>query len=238
VEGTGIVSIRVLLADDDLDFLDVTAYALRRAGFVVRTASNGDEALSVWRAEDPDLVLLDVSMPARSGIEVCETICSTSSTPVVLLSGARREADIIRGLEVGADDYITKPFSVRQLVMRLRAIHRRATGQKADVIPKRLVVEPLVMDLDSFSALIDNKPVQLTLLEFRLLYYLAANVGRVVPTALLVDFAWGLDREGDGSLLKTHISHIRRKLQEVFASQLTIRAFPGVGYSLQVDAAT
>jgi DNA-binding response OmpR family regulator len=228
------VSIRVLLADDDADFLDVTAYALRRAGFLVRTASNGDEALNLWRTDSPDIVLLDVAMPAASGIEVCQTICSTSTTPVVLLSGQRREVDIIHGLEVGADDYITKPFSVRQLVMRLRAIHRRATGHKADVIPKRLAVEPLVMDLDSFSAHINDKPVQLTRLEFRVLYCLAANSGRVVATPRLVDFAWGFDSEGDGALLKTHISHIRKKLREAFDSSLTIRAFPGVGYSLQV----
>jgi two-component system response regulator VicR len=231
------LSIRILLADDDQDFLDVTAYALKRAGFFVSTASNGDEALDAWRADDPDLVLLDVAMPESSGIEVCRTISNASSTPVVLLSAARREADIVRGLEVGADDYIVKPFSLRQLIMRLRAIHRRASGQKTDVIPKRLVVEPLVMDLDSFCVEVAERPVQLTRLEFRLLYCLAASPGRVVTTARLVDFAWGLDGEGDGSLLKTHISHIRTKLRDALESGLAIRAFPGVGYSLHVDAA-
>jgi DNA-binding response OmpR family regulator len=180
------------------------------------------------------MVLLDVSMPSGSGIEVCSIISSTGSTPVILLSGARREADIIRGLEVGADDYLIKPLGVQQLVMRLRAIHRRVTGRKADVIPKRIVIEPLLMDLDSFSVLLEGRPVQLTRLEFRLLYYLAANSGRVVATSNLVDFAWGFDGEGDGSLLKTHISHIRRKLREVSNVPLTIRAFPGVGYSFQL----
>jgi DNA-binding response OmpR family regulator len=230
------LSIRVLLADDDVDFLDVTAYALRRAGFQVSAVTNGEDALETWRSEEPDIVLLDVSMPRLPGTQVCQAIRTTSSTPVVLLSGNRRESDIIQGFEVGADDYLTKPFSIQQLVMRLRAIHRRATGQAADVVPKHLVLEPLVIDLDSFGVLFEGKPVQLTRLEFRLLYCLAANSGRVVATSRLIDFAWGLDGEGDGSLLKTHVSHIRRKLREVSDCPVVIKAFPGVGYSLHIGA--
>lgn len=230
------VGIRILLADDDEDFAEVTAYALRRAGFQVRTASNGDEALNLWRIEEPDIVVLDVQMPGTSGLEACRTIRSTSSTPIVIISGERREADMIRGLEVGADDYIVKPFSVRHLVMRLRAILRRTTGQAPDVIPKHLVVGPLNMDLDAFSVSLNDRPVQLTRLEFRLLYCLAANAGRVVPTSRLVDFAWGYDGEGDGSFLKTHVSHIRTKLRTPSGSPLTIRAFPGVGYSLHLES--
>ncbi len=228
------MSIRVLLADDDLDFLDVTAYALRRAGFAVSAVSNGEEALESWRVEEPDIVLLDVGMPNMAGTQVCQTIRTTSSTPVVLVSGTRRESDIIRGFEAGADDYLTKPFSVQQLVMRLRAIHRRSSGRATDVIPKHLVLEPMVIDLDAFAVQIDGKPVQLTRLEFRLLYCLAANEGRVVATSRMIDFASGLDGEGDGSLLKTHVSHIRRKLREVSDWPIAIRAFPGVGYSLHL----
>jgi DNA-binding response OmpR family regulator len=228
------LSIRVLVADDDPDFLDVTAYALRRAGFIVNAVSSGEEALDSWRSEDPDIVLLDVNMPNVPGYAVCQTIRNTSTTPVVLLSGAKRESDIIRGFEVGADDYVTKPFSIPQLVMRLRAIHRRATGLSADVSPKRLVLEPLVVDLDSFSVTIEDRPVQLTRLEFRLLYCLAANEGRVVAISKLVDFAWGMDGEADASLMKTHVSHIRRKLRETSEYPITIRAFPGVGYSLHI----
>jgi DNA-binding response OmpR family regulator len=230
------LSIRVLVADDDPDFLDVTAYALRRAGFIVNAASSGEEALDIWRAEDPDIVLLDVQLPNLPGYAVCQTIRNTSATPVVLLSGAKRESDIIRGFEVGADDYITKPFSIHQLVMRLRAIHRRATGIAADVSPKRLVLGPLVVDLDSFSVTIQGTPVQLTRLEFRLLYCLAANEGRVVAMSKLVDFAWGMDGEADASLMKTHVSHIRRKLTQASSVPISIRAFPSVGYSLHLGA--
>ena len=229
------MSIRVLLADDDVDFLDVTAYALRRAGFNVSTVSNGTDALESWQTHEPDIVLLDVSMPNLTGTEVCQTIRKASTTPVILVSNARREVDIVKGFEAGADDYVTKPFSIQQLVMRLRAIHRRSTGQSSSAMPKRLVVEPIEIDLDSFSLLFDGQPVQLTRLEFHLLYYLTANVGRVAATSRLIDFAWGLDGDGDASLLKTHISHIRRKLSEASRRPISIKAVPGVGYSLQVE---
>ena len=230
------MTIRLLLADDDLDFLDVTAYALRRAGFVVSTASTGSDALDSWRMEEPDIVLLDVSMPDIAGTQVCQTIRNSSSTPVILVSGAKRETDIIRGFEMGADDYLTKPFSIRQLVMRLRAIHRRTTGQAASIVPKNLVVEPLLVDLDAFRVEVEGQPLQLTRLEFRLLYCLVANTGRVVQTSRLIDFAWGLEEEADGSLLKTHISHIRRKVRAASEWPISIRAFPGVGYSLEIGS--
>ena len=228
------MSIRVLLADDDADFLDVTAYGLRRAGFFVNTASNGVEALECWRGATHDIVLLDVNMPEMPGTEVCQTIRSTSPVPVVLMSGNKREADVIQGFQVGADDYVTKPVSMQQLIMRLRAIHRRASGQNADVTPRRLVIEPLVIDLDSFSVEIEGKPIRLTRLEFQLLYCLAANAGRIVRAARLIDFAWGLDGEGDVSLLKTHFSHIRRKIEEASNAPITIKALPGAGYSLHI----
>jgi len=220
-----------------MDFLDVTAYALRRAGFVVNTASNGDEALECWRSEDHDIVLLDVNMPEVQGIQVCQVIRCTSSVPVVLMSGNKREGEIIRGFEVGADDYIAKPFSPQHLVMRLRAIHRRASGQTVEVTPRHLVLPPLVVDLDSFSVTMSGSPVRLTRLEFLLFYCLAANIGRVVSTSRLIDFAWGLDGEGDVSLLKTHFSHIRRKMSEASEHPIAIRALAGAGYSLHIGAA-
>lgn len=234
MESLAIVSTRVLIADHDADFLDVTAYALSRAGFDVSKASNGEAALEVSRAENPDIVLLDVAMPDRSGIQVCEAIRSASTTPVVLLSSRPEEGDIIRGFEAGADDYVIKPFSVRHLVLRLRAILQRVTSQAAAVTPRRLVSGPLLIDLDAFVVQLETRPVQLTRLELHILYYLAANADRVVSTSRLIDFAWGLDGEADASLLKTHISHIRRKLREVSDWPITIRACPGLGYSLHI----
>ena len=139
------MSIRVLLADDDLDFLDVTAYGLRRAGFFVSTATNGLEALECFGGTSPDIVLLDLNMPEIAGIPLCQKIRKTSPVPVVLMSGSKRESDIVEGFQAGADDFVTKPISMQQLIMRLRAICRRVSHQSADVTPRHLVIGPLII---------------------------------------------------------------------------------------------
>jgi DNA-binding response OmpR family regulator len=226
------VSIRVLLADDDKDFLDVTAYGLRRAGFTVSAVVNGKEALESLIAEEPDIALLDVDMPFLPGIQACQRIRDSSEMPVVLMSGNRHESEIVKGFAAGADDYLVKPFSVQHLVFRLRAILRRTRNRGADVTPHHLVIGPLTIDLDSFE--VEERPVRLTRLEFQLFYGLAANIGRVVSTSRLIDFGWGIDGEGDVSLLKTHFSHIRRKIKGVSDLPLTIRAMPGAGYRLDL----
>lgn len=228
------MTIHVLIADDDADFLDVTAYGLSRAGFTVTKVSNGEAAREAWLSQKPDILLLDAAMPRTSGFDLCEAVRSTSSTPVILVSGIRRESEIIRGFEVGADDYLTKPFSIRHLILRLKAIHRRVLSQATEVAPRQLTAGPLVIDLDLFLASIDGRPLQLTRLEMNLLYYLAVNLDRVVVTSKLIDFAWGLDGEADSSLLKTHISHIRSKLREASNCPVAIRARPGLGYSLHL----
>jgi DNA-binding response OmpR family regulator len=175
-------------------------------------------------------------MPNIQGIEVCKAIRRSSQVPVVLMSGSRREADMIQAFQAGADDFVTKPISIQHLALRLTALSRRAAGQNADVTPRRLVFDRLSIDLDAFSVTVDDNPVRLTRLEFRLLYCLAANLGRVVSSSRLIDFAWGLDGEGDASLLKTHFSHIRRKLQGAAPdAPFSIRAFPGAGYSFQLE---
>jgi len=231
------VSIRVLLADDDIDFLDVTAYGLRRAGFAVSAVTNGKEALDSLVAEEPDIALLDVDMPFLPGIQACQRIRDTSQLPIVLMSGNRHEGEIVRGFAAGADDYLVKPFSVQHLVMRLRAILKRTRARGADVTPHHLVMGALTIDTDAFEVTVEEKPVRLTRLEFQLFYGLAANAGRVVPTSRLIDFGWGMDGEGDVSLLKTHFSHIRRKIKEVSELPLMIRAMPGAGYRLDLPAA-
>ena len=227
------MSIGVLLADDDKDFLDVTAYGLRRAGFAVSAVTNGQEALDSLIAEEPDIALLDVDMPFLPGIQACQRIRDTSQMPVVLMSGNRHESEIVRGFTAGADDYLVKPLSVQHLVMRLRAILKRTRARGADVTPHHLVMGALTIDIDAFEVTVEEKPVRLTRLEFQLFYGLAANAGRVVPTSRLIDFGWGMDGEGDVSLLKTHFSHIRRKIKEV-QLPLMIRAMPGAGYRLDL----
>ncbi|CAA9578386.1 MAG: hypothetical protein AVDCRST_MAG18-2815 [uncultured Thermomicrobiales bacterium] len=227
---------KVLLADDDADLLDVTVYALRREGFDVIVATDGARAIRRWEQDRPDLVILDVNMPQCSGVEVCRRIREVGTTPVILLTGRNGEEEIVEGFGAGADDYVTKPFSPRQLALRIRALWRRAANGAPEPV-RELRVGPLVLDAESHDVRLDDRPIQLTPIEFRLLYILAANSGRVVTTPQLVDYAWGYDG-GDGTLLKTHVSHIRKKLQLPQGELGEIRAIPRVGYRLTRSAAS
>ncbi len=221
---------KILLADDDADLLDVTAYALRREGFAVIAANDGAQALRRWQQEHPDIVVLDVNMPQLDGIAVCRQIRDAGLTPIILLTALNQEEQIIRGFEAGADDYVTKPFSPRQLAMRLRAIWRRSANGEAEPA-RELRLGPLVLDAESHEVLLGERPIHLTPIEFRLLFILAANTGRVVSTARLVEYGWGYDG-GDVSLLKTHVSHLRKKLGLPLDALGEIRAIPRVGYRL------
>ena len=222
---------KVLVVDDDADLLDLTSYALRREGFTVIPASDGQQAVQRWESETPDLVVLDANMPKMNGFEVCRKIRQGSSTPVIMLTARGDESDILQGLQLGADDYVTKPFSAKQLVARMRAVLRRCQADPYRQPVSQLTVGDLMLDLQSHEATKGGEPVQLTPLEFRILYMLAMNEGRVIPYARLVEYAWGYDG-GDSSLLKTHISHIRSKLGMVGDQPGGIKAVPGVGYSL------
>jgi DNA-binding response OmpR family regulator len=223
--------VKVLVVDDDADLLDLTAYALRRDGFTVIQAMDGEQAMLKWEREEPDLVLLDANMPKMNGFEVCRQIRQASTTPVIMLTARDDEADILQGLELGADDYVTKPFSAKQLIARIKAVIRRCQGDPYRQPVSELTAGDLVLDLQSHEARKSGSVVQLTPLEFRLLYMLAMNEGRVIPYDRLVEYAWGYDG-GDSSLLKTHMSHIRSKLGLMGNGPGSIRAIPGVGYSL------
>jgi len=222
---------KVLYADDDADLLDVTTYALRREGFEVLAASDGQRALARWEAERPDLVLLDVTMPGLNGFEVCRRIRQASDTPIIMLSARAEEEDVVRGLTLGADDYVTKPFSAKQLVARMKAALRRSQAHAYDRPVRMVRAGALALDMESHEVTNGGIPVRLTTLEFRLLHLLAMNEGRVIPYARLIEHAWGYDG-GDATLLKSHISHIRRKLHLSLTGPGSIRAVSGVGYSL------
>jgi len=223
--------VKVLVVDDDADLLDLTAYALRREGFTVIQALDGEQALQKWERDEPDLVLLDANMPKLNGFEVCQKIRQASTTLVIMLTARDDEEDILQGLELGADDYVTKPFSAKQLIARIKAVIRRCQGDPYRQPVSELTAGDLVLDLQSHEARKGGAVVQLTPLEFRLLYMLAMNEGRVIPYDRLVEYAWGYDG-GDSSLLKTHMSHIRSKLGLTGSGPGSIRAIPGVGYSL------
>jgi DNA-binding response OmpR family regulator len=221
---------KILLADDDAELLDVTAYALRREGFAVIAANDGAQALRRWQHDRPDIVVLDVNMPRLDGFAVCRQIRDAGTTPVVLLTALDREEQIVRGFEAGADDYVTKPFSARQLAMRLRAIWRRSAGGEPEPA-RELRLGPLVLDAESHEVALAGQPIHLTPIEFRLLFILAANAGRAVGAARLVEYGWGYDG-GDVALLKTHVSHLRKKLGLPVDGLGAIRAIARVGYRL------
>jgi DNA-binding response OmpR family regulator len=221
---------KVLIADDDTDLLDLMTYALRREGYTVLAAVDGKQALQRFESETPDIVLMDVNLPKVNGFEVVRRIRQDAETPLIMLTACDEEEDVVRGLQLGADDYVTKPFSVKQLTYRMKAVLRRSQTDPYHEPVSELHVGDLALDLQSYEVTKAGERVQLTPLEFRILYMLAMNEGRVIPYSRLVEYAWGYDN-GDANLLKTHICHIRKKLGLGTASG-AIRAIAGVGYSL------
>jgi DNA-binding response OmpR family regulator len=228
---------KVLLVDDDTDLLDVTAYALRREGMDVVLATDGERALERWQADRPDVIVLDLRLHEMSGLEVCRTIRQRSNTPIILITGLTAEASVAEGFHAGADDYLRKPFSPRELVMRIRAVWRRVADVGAQLEPPAEVrVGDLRLDVESQQVLRRGRAIRLTRTEFRLLHILAMNAGRVVPGHRLVEYAWGY-REQEVSLLRAHISHLRTKLNLRPGGPGQIVAIPGVGYTLTLPDA-
>ena len=223
---------KVLLVDDDAELVDLLRYALRREGYTVLTALDGEQALQRWEAERPDLILLDGRLPKVDGFEVCRRVRHASATPIIMLSARDEEADVLRGLQLGADDYVTKPFSAKLLAARMRAVLRRSDLKQGTPPRARLRVGDLTLDLHRHEVTNGGPPVQLTRLELRILYLLAMNAGRVVPYARLVEYAWGYADEGTSGRLKTHLSHLRKRLALPAAGPGSVTATPGVGYSL------
>lgn len=239
---------KVLLVDDDPDLLDITTYALQREGFSILTATDGKQALRRWETEKPDVLVLDVNLPNVNGFEVCRQIRAhqgvQSATPILFLTALSGEEDVARGLGLGADDYITKPFSMRQLAMRLRVVHRRAQRSAStpgspwntSVPQGELRIGDLTIDIEAHEVQCGERSTYLTPIEFRLLYLLAMNAGHVVTHARLVEYAWQYER-GNTSVLKTHMTHLRSKLGLYADGGCRMQAIPGVGYRLLLGKA-
>ena len=230
---------KILVADDDADLLDVTTYALRREGYNIVTATDGQQAVDRHLDERPDLVLLDVGLPRMNGFDVCRRIRESAATPIIMLTARTDDENVVQGFLTGADDYVTKPFSHRQLAARIRAVLNRTHGGLTPEPEGDLAVGNLRLNLHSHEVTTkDQRTVRLTPLEFRVLYMLAINEGRVVSSSRLVEYAWGYEG-GEASLVKTHISHARQKLgldrarpEDERPGDIRIRTVPWVGYSL------
>lgn len=222
---------KALIIDDDRDLLDVMTYAFRREGYEITCATDGLQAIDRLRADEPDIVVLDIRLPRLNGFEVCRRIRHISEVPIIMVTARGEEHDVLRGLQLGADDYVTKPFSLKQLAARMETILRRCRTDPYRRAVSTVRAGNLELSLQSYEVIRDGDAIQLTPLEFRILYMLAMNEGQVIPYARLVDYAWGYEG-GDANLLKTHICHIRQKLNLPLEGEGAIRALATVGYSL------
>jgi len=224
--------LKVLIVDDDADLLDLMTYALRREGYTVIGAVDGEQAIRRWEGEKPDIILLDAGLPKLNGFEVCRKIRNDSDTPIIMLTARDEEEDVLRGFRLGADDYVPKPFSAKQLAMRMKAVLRRCEPDPYRHTVSEVREGDLVLDLQSHEATRAAVRIQLTPLEFRIAYMLAMNAGRVVPYSRLIEYGWGYDG-GDSGLLKTHICHLRQKLRLPPRGVGSLRAVAGVGYKME-----
>ena len=223
---------KLLTADDDKDLLALIAFTLSQAGYLVVKASDGPSALREFDAEAPDLVILDINMPGASGFQVCEAIRAKSRVPVMMLTVRGEEEDLVRALELGADDYLTKPFSPRTLLARVKALLRRA-GMESSA---PLAAGRIALDVDEHTVQVgSNAPVRLTKLELRLLQMLVANAGHTVSSDRLLMQVWGRKGSGDRQLLKQLVHRLRHKIEVDPANPQILQTAPGAGYKLVVD---
>ena len=223
---------RILVVDDEPAVTDLLAYNLRKAHYEVLVAANGREALHLAREASPDLILLDLMLPGIDGLDVCRELRKTSSVPIIMITALGEETDRIVGLELGADDYVSKPFSVRELMARIKAVLRRTQSGDIENAPAALLYGPgsMQMDLEGRTVTLGETTLNLTRLEFDLLYHLLSNAVRVITRERLLEQVWGYDFAGDTRAVDSAIKRLRAKLRTVSASADAIEAVRGVGY--------
>jgi DNA-binding response OmpR family regulator len=222
---------KILIVDDDLELAGLIAYALRQAGYLTVEAADGLAALAAFEREEPDLVILDLQLPKLGGQEVCRRIRLSSSTPIMMLTVQSAEQDEVAGLDMGADDYLTKPFSPRGLLARVRALLRRAGGEK----PAPLAAGDFALDLELQAVSVRGGPqIRLTRLEARLLQLLLANAGNPLPVERLLSHVWGSRGGGDRQLVKQLVHRLRQKIETDARQPRYLVTLAGVGYSLHV----
>ena len=223
----------VLVVEDEESYVEALRSGLSREGFVVKVARDGAEALSLFDVSKPDLVLLDLMLPKVSGLEVCRRIRSHSGVPIIMVTARDAEIDTVVGLEVGADDYVTKPYRIRELVARMRAVMRRAGPSDLDPHEGVLHVGDVRLDPDRHEVTLREEPVRMPLREFEVLELLMVNAGRVVTRDTLIDRVWGGDYVGDTKTLDVHIKRLRAKLEDDPARPSRITTIRGLGYRFE-----
>jgi two-component system response regulator RegX3 len=222
----------VLVVEDEESFSDALSYMLRKEGFEVAVAVSGPEALEAFERNGADLVLLDLMLPGLPGTEVCRELRARSNVPVIMLTAKDSEVDKVVGLELGADDYVTKPFSSRELVARIRAVLRRR-GDAEELSPAVLEAGPVRMDVERHIVSVGGRSVQLPLKEFELLEVLLRNAGRVLTRMQLIDRVWGADYVGDTKTLDVHVKRLRAKIEPSPSEPRYIVTVRGLGYKFE-----
>jgi two-component system response regulator RegX3 len=223
---------KVLIVEDEESFSEALAFMLKREGYEVEVAADGNKAIELFDRNGADLLLLDLMLPGLSGTEVCKHIRTKSSVPIIMLSAKDGEVDKVVGLELGADDYVTKPFSSRELLARIKAVMRRH-GDVEDLLPTVVEEGPVRIDLDRHVVTIRGEQTAMPLKEFDLLEFLVRNAGRVMTRTQLIDRIWGADYVGDTKTLDVHVKRLRSKVESDPANPIHLLTVRGLGYRYQ-----
>jgi two-component system, OmpR family, response regulator RegX3 len=224
---------RVLVVEDEDSFSDALSYMLRKEGFEVSVAATGTAALTEFDRTGADIVLLDLMLPEMSGTEVCRQLRSRSHVPIIMVTARDAEIDKVVGLEIGADDYVTKPYSPRELVARIRAVLRRNAAEAVEVVTPTLSAGPVRMDVERHVVSVAGEAVPLPLKEFELLELLLRNAGRVLTRGQLIDRVWGADYVGDTKTLDVHVKRLRSKIEPEPSTPRYLITVRGLGYKFE-----
>jgi two-component system, OmpR family, response regulator RegX3 len=224
---------RVLIVEDEESFADPLAFLLRKEGFTTAVAATGQDALAEFDRNGADIVLLDLMLPGMSGTDVCKELRTRSAVPVIMVTARDSEIDKVVGLELGADDYVTKPYSARELIARVRAVLRRGGEPADDGTPGVLAAGPVRMDVERHVVSVNGTAVALPLKEFDLLEYLLRNVGRVLTRGQLIDRVWGADYVGDTKTLDVHVKRLRAKVEADPGAPKHLVTVRGLGYKFE-----
>jgi two-component system, OmpR family, response regulator RegX3 len=225
---------RILVVEDEVSYSDPLSYLLRREGYEVEVAETGPAALEEFDRAGADMVLLDLMLPGLSGTDVCRALRQRSSVPVIMLTAKDSEIDKVVGLEIGADDYVTKPYSSRELLARIKAVLRRR-AEPEDLLPATLEAGPVRMDVERHVVTVNGEPASMPLKEFELLEMLLRNTGRVLTRMQLIDRVWGSDYVGDTKTLDVHVKRLRAKIEPDPGAPRHIVTVRGLGYKFEAD---
>ena len=227
------MAVSVLIVEDDRNIQELLQLYLEKEGYAVTVASDGGQGLAKFRAIKPDLVLLDVMMPVMDGWAVCKAIRADSQTPIIMLTAKGETDDKVTGLKSGADDYVTKPFEMKELLARIEAVLRRTGAAPVAESTRRLSFDKMTIDMDAFELIIDGKKVDTPPKEMELLFYLASSPNRVYTRNQLLDEVWGFDYFGDSRTVDVHVKRLREKLEGV-SDSWNLKTVWGVGYKFEV----